>query len=840
MPEISIKQLVNFSPKQEMALSTLMGDDCKFLLYGGAAYGGKATTLDTQILTPFGFRSLGDMKAGDAITNPDSSVGQIVLLHPIEVQNVYEVKFEDGDTVRCSHNHLWQAWRGRKGVKQKNERVFGYESRQVVTTGTLWDWMRSGYQPLIPTNDVVPFNVQNRWHKIEIDPYFLGLLLGDGCITGTVSNCGLTTADGEIIKYVRGIYPAVGESVKENHSALRIKGDGNKSLIASLKKYKLYGCNSSTKFIPDVYKYSSVENRFAFIRGIMDTDGYVSKDGKVYYTTVSLKLSEDVAFVLRSLGAVVTISTKQPIKGKLAYNLYIRHKNPQELFNLQRKKNRCKSRQEEIPKRIISITPLGKEEMRCITVSNPNGLFIVNKFTVTHNSYFLRWSLVLLLGWWFREYGLKNVQVGLFCEDYPALRDRQLIKIHAEFPGWLGRWKEEEKNFYLTKSMGSGIISCRNLDDSSKYASAEFAAIGVDEATKNVESTFTNLRWRLRWNGLPHPKFICCSNPGGIGHAWVKKLWIDSLFDPNETEAALFKFVQAKYDDNPYTSPDYLNTLNSLPDKLRKAFRDGDWTVFAGQFFDEWSSAHIIKPFAIPAEWERFIALDYGYSGGFSSVGWYAVDFAGKVYRYREIYTQKRTYSELAYDILAANGNDVISYLAADPAIWGDRPHHDTLIGESGGDTMAEIMYPAQEDEEIWQKRSELNIPRDIQILLQKADNNRITGWGRIREYLRVVKDQFGTESPSFFVFDTCRNFIRLFPAAIFDEIHLDRRDDLVCDEDHIHDECRYGLMSRPESPVMAIKEKPLDTNARAWQRVKDMKTGLQKRSNLDYLGSEL
>jgi hypothetical protein len=230
--------------------------------------------------------------------------------------------------------------------------------------------------------------------------------------------------------------------------------------------------------------------------------------------------------------------------------------------------------------------------------------------------------------------------------------------------------------------------------------------------------------------------------------------------------------------------------------------------------------------------------LDYGYSGGYSSVGWYAVDYSGKVYRYREIYTQKRTYSELAYDILVANGKDNISYLVADPAIWGDRPHHDTLIGESGGETMATIFYPGQEDTEIWEKRKELNIPKETLIVLQKADNSRITGWGRIREYLRIQKDQFGKESPSFFVFDTCRNFIRLFPSAIYSK---NIPDDLEGEEDHVHDECRYALFSRPESPVMHKEEKEATTTTeRAWQQVRNLRKESMKRTSDNYLGSEM
>lgn len=433
-------------------------------------------------------------------------------------------------------------------------------------------------------------------------------------------------------------------------------------------------------------------------------------------------------------------------------------------------------------------------------------------------SYFLRWALVMLLIWWNKVLGIKGIQVGLFCEDYPALRDRQLIKMEVEFPEWLGRWKGEEKNFHLTESLGGGIISCRNLDDASKFASAEFAAIAVDELTKNGRKVFDDLRWRCRWKGLEHPKFIAGSNPGGVGHTWAKRMWLDRQFDVNEKEAHLFKYVQARFNDNPYTTQDYRNTLDSLPEKMRRAFRDGDWSVFEGQFFDEWGEQHKLKDITIQPEWEKFIALDYGYSGGYASVGWYAVDFLGKVYRYREIYTQKRTYSELAYDILVANGNDVIDYLVADPNIWGDRPHHDATVGESGAETMSEILFPAESDVEIWAEREKLGIPKEILIGIQKADNSRVTGWGRVREYLRVKKDQFGNESPSFYVLErACPNFIRCFPSAVYDDT---KKDDLMGEEDHVHDELRYSLMSRPAPAEQEEADKPLTRDEKVWKRL--------------------
>jgi phage terminase large subunit len=129
-------------------------------------------------------------------------------------------------------------------------------------------------------------------------------------------------------------------------------------------------------------------------------------------------------------------------------------------------------------------------------------------------SYILRWWLVCYLSWLFKTKGLRNVQAALLCEDYPALYDRQISKIKFEFPPEIGQLKEGTvKNFQLRPEFGGGIIALRNLDDPSKYQSAEFAAIAVDELTKNSKETFDFLRFRLRWPGIDRPKFAGATNP---------------------------------------------------------------------------------------------------------------------------------------------------------------------------------------------------------------------------------------------------------------------------------------------------------------------------------------
>ncbi|MDD5061647.1 MAG: hypothetical protein PHN44_05130, partial [Candidatus Marinimicrobia bacterium] len=227
----------------------------------------------------------------------------------------------------------------------------------------------------------------------------------------------------------------------------------------------------------------------------------------------------------------------------------------------------------------------------------------------------LRWVLVYLLMKWARE-GHMHVRVMLACENFPALKDRQVTKIRSEFPAWLGTLGEnsiEGLSFILNEEYGGGIIALRNLDDPSKYASSEFAACGVDELTKNPKMIFDQFRSILRWPGIEQTKFIAGTNPGGIGAAWVKKLWIDRDFDKDEKEADQFIFIQALAYDNPTVTDAYIDSLKSLPTALRAAYLEGRWDVFEGQFLSEWSPTfHVVDYFEPPITWRRIRSIDHG------------------------------------------------------------------------------------------------------------------------------------------------------------------------------------------------------------------------------------
>lgn len=383
-------------------------------------------------------------------------------------------------------------------------------------------------------------------------------------------------------------------------------------------------------------------------------------------------------------------------------------------------------------------------------------------------SYFLRWMAVYLLMYYSARYNLKGVRVGIFCEDYPALKERHLSKVPFEFPEWLGTLNKSEHEFVLNERYGGGTIAFRNLDDVSKYLSSEFASILVDELTKNSNETFNFLNMRRRWPGIPDTKFIGATNPGSQGHVWTKKLWIDKDFAGEEYDPDDFAFIQAKFSDNPSLPANYDKILATLPEKLRRAYRDGDWDIFDGQYFSEWNRKdHVVEPFQIPDGWQRIRCLDYGMKMP-SAVYWLAINYDGDVFVYRELWQTQLTYPELAKRVLEMTPeNEKIDYTVADTSIFAQ-----TLDSRRTGD---ELMALEGLDDVI------------------PADKERVHGWNVMRIYLRENKLK---------VFNTCKELIRTLPALVHSETKPE--DVKKCDIDHGAESLRYGLVSLGDPPEMA------------------------------------
>lgn len=399
-------------------------------------------------------------------------------------------------------------------------------------------------------------------------------------------------------------------------------------------------------------------------------------------------------------------------------------------------------------------------------------------------SYWLRWTLVNLLLYYGLPkekggLGIKHVMVGLFCEDYPALNDRHLSKINTEFPAELGTYKVTTHTFVLNEDLGGGVIAFRNLDDASKYQSSEFGAIAVDELTKNPKETFDFLRTRLRWPGIERPRFLGATNPGSIGSEWVKRMWIEHRFEDTEQEQKEFVYVPAKLSDNPHISPAYLASLQGMPEEMRRAFVEGDWDVFQGQYFTEWRrELHTCAPKQILPHYRKFIMGDYGYAKP-SAVYWGYVDEDGVFNIYRELYGSGMTYRDLGKAIAELTpASERIDFAVFDPAIWSSKGENDELL--NGADLLQAGWKSVRKDG----------------MTLVRGDNHRVVGWNALRQLMRPV-DINGRATSRLQVWQNCTDLMRTMPTLVYDQKNPE---DLDSDgEDHGADALRYGVMSRPQ-----------------------------------------
>lgn len=423
---------------------------------------------------------------------------------------------------------------------------------------------------------------------------------------------------------------------------------------------------------------------------------------------------------------------------------------------------------------VIRPTPKQKEFLRAV---KQNIYTLYGGAAGGGKSYILRWGLVWLLIDWFVRTEIKGIRVGLFCEDYPSLDDRQISKIKMEFPEWLGSYKESNHEFTLNNELGGGVICFRNLDNPSKYLSSEFAAIAIDELTLNSRDVFDFLRMRLRWTGISDTKLIAATNPGGKGHMWVKDLFIDRNFTKEmQPLADKIAYIQARASDNPHLSQNYIDALNTLPEKLRKAYLEGDWNIFEGQVFTEFrTEKHVIEPFEVPHHWQRYRSMDWGYTKPYAVYS-YAVDYDDVLYVTGEWYGCKpglpdtgtqETAREVALKLKGIKDYHGV----ADPAIWQKIGHDGPPIGE---------------------------IFANEGIYWTPADNARVDGLMQVHQRLKEGKLK---------IFSNCVHLIRTLPALTYDKIKVEDVD--TKQEDHAYDAVRYMCMARP---VKSVKpEKPFN-----------------------------
>lgn len=370
-----------------------------------------------------------------------------------------------------------------------------------------------------------------------------------------------------------------------------------------------------------------------------------------------------------------------------------------------------------------------------------------------------------------------------------------------------GVFRSTEKRWVFPWGSVIDLGHMQHEADKYNYQGKEYHRAGVDELTQFSESQYTYLISRLRTTDANiDPQIISTTNPGGIGHYWVKERFqpefraLKPYIDPKTGLSRVF--VPATVEDNPTlfdNDPSYLQRLETLPEIEKMRLRYGIWDAFEGQVFPELSQrVHGCEPFDIPAEWKRYCVLDWGYSSPFC-VHWYAMDHEGILYLYREWYGCKKEQEnitdganvglklqawEVGRGILDRENGEKISMRVADPHIWN--PQGEARRRETIGVTVLEDMQREK-------------------VYFIKADNDRTHGKLQVHKRLQLREEidtktgEVVSEGPMFQAFNTCKGFWRTMPTLAEDPKNPEDVDSDM--EDHPYDTFRYMCMARPLKP---------------------------------------
>lgn len=371
---------------------------------------GKAQPLHSRVLTPDGYKTMGDINVGDYVIGGDGKSHKVIGTYPQGIRPVYRIEFSNGASCECDIDHLWnvntyfqrhnKTYVKGSGMKNSKKRFNPDHSFKTIA---LRDILNRGlrrknskgeekeYIFYIPNCRPVEFNEQ----QIDFDPYFLGYYIGDGCFQRYCITVGNQDKE-EIYNLLR---ESIGEDFTTSYYESRnvwgfyIHNDLKKKCGNILGT-----CNSEEKYIPDEYLFNTVENRIALLQGLMDSDGYISKSGICQFTTKSKKLADNVYFIVRSLGGNASIKqkktgyfskkTNERIDCGIAYNITISFEDENIIpFRLERKVKRYKPRTKYLNQnKIVKAEYVRDEETKCILVDSDEHLYITEDFIVTHNT----------------------------------------------------------------------------------------------------------------------------------------------------------------------------------------------------------------------------------------------------------------------------------------------------------------------------------------------------------------------------------------------------------------------------------------------------------------------
>jgi phage terminase large subunit len=400
----------------------------------------------------------------------------------------------------------------------------------------------------------------------------------------------------------------------------------------------------------------------------------------------------------------------------------------------------------------------------------------------------------------------EGIQTLLLRRTLPELTENHVNPLLSLLKG-IAVYNKQEKVFRFPNGARIKLGYCANETDVLQYQGQAYDVIGMEEATMFTEFQYNCLRESNRSSGMMKetfsPRMYLTMNPGGVGHAWVKRLFIDRDYIPPE-RAEDYVFIPARVYDNKafmQRDPDYVHQLESLPEKRKRAMLYGDWDVFEGAYFEEFRTSpdpkrceeygitteealkrhkftHVIEPFPIPSDWKIYRSFDWGYGKPYS-VGYHALSNDNVAYRIAEIYGWNGRANEGCHETNKQICDRIAAFERTHPYLAGKR-----IRGVA--------------DPSCWTKNGGISFAEEAEkhsLWFEKGNNDRIPGWMQVRERMRF--DENG--KAMLYFFNTCTAMIRCMPLMMYDKHYVEDLDSTL--EDHCLDELRYFAMSRPIPP---------------------------------------
>jgi phage terminase large subunit len=363
----------------------------------------------------------------------------------------------------------------------------------------------------------------------------------------------------------------------------------------------------------------------------------------------------------------------------------------------------------------------------------------------------------------------------------PELRENHIVEMRGILRE-VATYREMDRAFNFPNGSRLRFGYCDYEKDVEQYQGQEYDCIFIDEATQFSEYQFRVLSASVRGtNDFPKRMYLSC-NPGGVGHGWVKRLFIDREYKDNENPED-YTFIKALvYDNKPLmeSNPQYLKVLEALPERIRKAWLEGDWDVYEGQYFGEFDrDIHVLDP-PFNVEGNIYVAMDYGLD--MLACYWIVVDLEGNALVYKELYESGLIISKAAERILEVNADDK-------PVLWIAPPDMYNRNRDTG-ESAAEIFLKH-------------GIP------LYKADNDRVMGWYALKEWLKVYEKD-GRPTARLKIGANCINLIRCLPQLQYSERNPNDTADEPHEITHAPDALRYFVSARPLTPRVIDEEEDI------------------------------